>query len=386
MIEITQVATRRQQREFLNFPLRLYRDNPCFAPPLYAGEKKIFDPSYPYYEVCEAVCYLAGKDGKTVGRISGILQKTSNELRNQKRVRFTRFDCIDDAEVAKALFDAVEKWAAEKGMNEVCGPLGFSNFERQGLLIEGFDRLSTFEEQYNAPYYARLLEQCGYTKEVDWLERKVTLPEDGGERLHRMRKLIEKRYHFRRMPVKNVRELSDKVGDAFLDLYEKCYTSLYGTVTLSEGVRKMLLRMFRLVLNRKYVGVAVNEEGKIAAFGIAFPSIAKALQPSGGKLTPAAAVRVLRAAKKPEFLELGLVGVDPAFRTQGAVILVVDAVAELLSGENAIAYAETNMCLEDNFEIQNLWDNNFHTEIIKRRRAYVKALNACAEADGVTEP
>ncbi|MDO4852615.1 MAG: N-acetyltransferase, partial [Clostridia bacterium] len=177
MVTIREVRTRKEQREFLNFPLDLYRENPNFVPPLYGDEKKIFCKNYVYYDTCEAVYYNAYRDGKIVGRISGILQKAANEKNHEKRVRFTRFDAIDDQEVASALFGAVEAWAKQKGMDTICGPLGFSDLEREGLLIEGFDQLSTFEEQYNAPYYQKLIEALGYRKEVDWTESKIYPPE-----------------------------------------------------------------------------------------------------------------------------------------------------------------------------------------------------------------
>lgn len=178
MITILEVRTKKQQNEFLRFPLDLYKGNPNFVPPLWGDEKKIFRTDYVYYDTCEAVYYNAYRDGKMVGRISGILQKSSNELRNEKRVRFTRFDAIDDQAVADALFAAVEGWARSKGMDTVCGPLGFSDLEREGLLVEGFDQLSTFEEQYNAEYYGRLIENCGYGKEVDWLESRIYAPDE----------------------------------------------------------------------------------------------------------------------------------------------------------------------------------------------------------------
>ena len=178
MVEIVEARTKKQQREFIEFPLGLYKDSPYFVPPLYGDEKKMFRPDYMYYDQSEAVYYLAYRDGRVVGRISGILQRASNEKQNEKRVRFTRFDSIDDQEVADALFAAVEKWALERGMDTVCGPLGFSDLEREGLLIDGFDQMSTFEEQYNYEYYPRLIEACGYGKEVDWNESRLYPPDE----------------------------------------------------------------------------------------------------------------------------------------------------------------------------------------------------------------
>ncbi len=374
MVEIVPVSTKKQQREFLEYPLKMYKDNPYFVPPLWNDEAKIFDKDFAYNEVCEAVYYNAYRDGRMVGRISGIVQRNSNERRNQKRVRFTRFDCENDEEVARALFEAVEKWGREKGMDEICGPLGFSNLERQGLLVEGFEELATFEEQYNYPYYGELVEKCGYSKEVDWTERKVTLPEDGGAELHKLSSLLEKRYHYKRCPIKSTKDLISRYGNDFLDLFEEVYSPLYGTVSFTPKIRQNLINSFKLILNVKYGGVIVNEEDKVIGFGICFPSIAKALQKSGGHLTPAALVRVLHSLKHPEILELGLIGVAPEYRTKGAAVSLLVSLADLLAEDKNIKFAETNMCLEDNLNIQNIWENRFSSVMHKRRRAYLKKL------------
>ncbi|MBP5780918.1 MAG: N-acetyltransferase, partial [Clostridia bacterium] len=177
MVTIKPVLTRAQRKAFIDFPLKLYSGNKYFVPPLYSDEKKIFGNKNAYHDTCESSFFLAYDEGRVTGRISGIIQRAANEKNGEKRARFTRFDCIDDAETAKALFDAVENWAHERGMDTVCGPLGYSDFEREGLLVEGFDQLSTFEEQYNFEYYAKLIEEAGYKKEIDWVESKLYLPE-----------------------------------------------------------------------------------------------------------------------------------------------------------------------------------------------------------------
>ena len=153
MITVKPVVTKKEQKAFLEFPLRLYAGNPCFVPPLYMDEKKIFRSDYVYNDCCDSVCFLAWKDGSVAGRIQAIIQKAANEKNGERRARFTRFDVIDDFEVSRALFAEAEKWAAERGMDTVCGPLSFSDLEREGLLVEGFDQQATFEENYNAPYY-----------------------------------------------------------------------------------------------------------------------------------------------------------------------------------------------------------------------------------------
>ena len=208
MVDIIRVVTKKQQREFIEFPLRLYRDNPCFVPPLYSDEKKMFRKGFIYADTCEMACFNAYRDGKMIGRIQGILQKASNEKNHEKRIRFNRFDAVNDPEVASALFSAVEDWGRSLGMDTICGPLGFSDLEREGLLVEGFSELSTFEEQYDAEYYAALIEGLGYVNEVDWNESKLTPPEDPKvrEKLLEMSDFILKRYNLHFGPAKNVND------------------------------------------------------------------------------------------------------------------------------------------------------------------------------------
>ncbi len=372
MIEIREALTRREQREFLNFPLELYKDEPCFVPPLWMDEKKIFKKNYVYYDTCEAVYYNAYKDGRMVGRISGILQKAANEKNGERRVRFTRFDSINDTEVAKALFGAVEKWALEKGMDTVCGPLGFSDLEREGLLIEGFDKLSTFEEQYNYEYYGSLIEACGYGKEVDWTESMIFPPEKDDGALKRVADKLMKRYDLHWGPAKNVNDFLNKYADGLFELLDKSYDQLYGTVPFTPGMKKLMIDNFRLIIDLDHVAVILDKDDNVVCLGVCFPSIAEAVRPSRGHLTPAAVFRILRAMKKPEIIDLGLIGVDPAWAMRG-VSVAISAELERMLRAPGIKYAETNLNLEDNLMIQNQW-KRFVEVKHKRRRAYVKKL------------
>jgi len=374
MIEIKEVKSRKEINEFLTFPLKLYRDNPYFVPPLMADERKMFRKDYLYYDSCEAVFFNAYKDGVTVGRISGILQKASNEKNNERRVRFIRFDCIEDFEVAKALFGAVEKWALDKGMDTVCGPLNFSDLEREGLLIEGFDQLSTFEEQYNAPYYQEFIEKLGYVKEVDWVESKITAPTDPEtkEDIFKMAEFIKKRYKLTLGKAKNVQDFLDKYQDGFFEILDKSYDEVYGTVPFTEGMKKLMISNFKLIINLKHVAVVLDENGQVICMAICFPSIAKAVQPSGGRLTPTCLLRLLKAIKHPEIVDFGLIGVDPKWQNRGVSIIIAAELVKMLESPG-LRHAETNLNLEDNYSITNLW-NRFGHEQHKRRRAFVKKL------------
>lgn len=372
MTQIIKVRTKKQQREFMQFPLRMYKNNPYFVPPLYADEKKMFKRDFVYNETCDTEYFLAVKDGKTVGRISAILQKASNEKRGEKRVRFTRFDCINDQETAALLFKAVEDFAREKGMNEVCGPLGFSDLEREGLLVEGFDQLSTFEEQYNAEYYGALVENCGYVKEVDWTESKLYPPDGGFEQLEKTADYVLKRYNLHIGEAKNVKVFLNKYSDGFFKLLDVAYDGLYGTVPFTEGMKKITIANFKLIIDLKHVVVVLNEQEEVVCLGLCFPSLAKALQKSSGRLTPAALIRVLKAIKRPEIIDLGLIAVHPDYLNRGLNAVVTSALIKMLNCKD-IKYAETNLNLEYNHAVINQW-KRFKSVQHKRRRAYVKKL------------
>lgn len=373
MVTIKEAVSKKERRDFLELPLRMYRDNPYFVPPLYSDEKKIFSPDYVYYDTCEAVYYVAyDEKGECVGRISGILQKASNEKDGEKRVRFTRFDCVNDREIAAALFGAVEKWALSKGMDTVCGPLGFSDLEREGLLIEGFDQLSTFEEQYNAEYYPDLVEYCGYTKEVDWFESRLSMPEDYDGSLEKMSEYILKRYNLHLGKAKNVNDFLKKYGDAFFDLLDRSYAGIYGVVPFTPAMRRMMEQNFKLIIDLRFVAVILDENDRLVLLGICFPSIAEAVRKSGGRLTPGCIARILKAKAHPEIIDLGLVGVDPEYINRG-ISTVVCAELIRMFRDHGVKYAETNLNLEDNYAIRNQW-KRFSEKQHKKRRSYKKVL------------
>lgn len=374
MLEIKEVRTRRQRREFLEFPNRLYKGCPYYVPPLYIDERKIFQPDYIYYETCEAVYFNAYRDGRMAGRISGILQRSSNEKWGQKRVRFTRFDVIDDFEVAKALFDAVEKWAASKGMEEVVGPLGFSDLEREGLLVEGFDQMSTFEEAYNYEYYGKFIERLGYAKEVDWTESQIRRSRDEGtlKEMEQMARFVMKRYKLHIGEARSGGDFLDRYKDGFFEVLDKSYEQVYGTVPFTESMKKLLIDNFRLIIDERFAIVILDENDKVVCLGLCFPCIAKVMQVAGGHLTPRALLKFLKARRKPEIIDLGLIGVDPEYLNRGVSVIIADQLAKMLDNPD-IRYADTNLNLEDNAAILNLW-KRFDARQNKRRRSYVKSI------------
>jgi len=373
MITVSEVKTRRQQKEFVEFPLGLYKNCPNYVPPLYGDEMKIFKPSYAYADTCDSVCFNAYKDGVIAGRINGIIQRVANEKYQRRRVRFTRFDVIEDFEVCKALFAAVEDWARKKGMDTMVGPLGASDLEREGLLIEGFEHPGTFEEQYNYPYYPEFLERLGFEKEVDWNESHLRRPDaETCEELQKMSDFVSRRYKLHFGTARNTNEFINKYVDGIFDLIDKSYDLLYATVPFTDNMKKMMVENFKLVIDMKYVAVILDENDKMVCFGICFPSLAGVFTKSGGRITPGSLLRLLKALKHPKVIDCALIGVDPEYLNKGISVMVSAALVKML-GEEGIEYAETNINLEDNWAIQNQW-KRFDRQILRRRRAYVKSI------------
>lgn len=372
MYKIYEVKTKKEQKEFLEFPLKMYKDCPYFVPPLYGDEKQIFSKKYVYADTCESVFFLCKDGKKVVGRISGILQRAHNEKTGEKRVRFTRFDAIDDVLVAKLLLGAVEEWAKEKGMDTVVGPLGYSDLEREGLLIEGFDQLSTFEEQYNYEYYQRLIEACGYETEVNWVERQIFAPDKLDEKLVTVSNMMLEKYNLHFVKCKNVNELIKKYADKIFALLDETYEKIYGTVPFTDAMKKNMIANFKLIVRLDFVPLIADENDNLVCFGLVFPSLSKAIQPSMGHLTLPTIIRILKSKKDPEIVDLGLIGVKPEYAMKGVASALIAKVMEILC-QGKIKYCETNLNLEDNHNIQNQW-RRFKTVLHKRRRAYIKKI------------
>lgn len=374
MIKIVEVTNRKLQKEFVNFPIQLYKGNKNFVPPLYSDELSIFKSTNVYYNTCDSIYYNAYKDNKMVGRIHGIIQKQHNEITNEKRVRFTRFDSIDDVEVAKALFNAVETWAKEQGMDTACGPLGFSDLEREGLLIEGFDQLSTFEEQYNYEYYAKLIEACGYQKEVDWVEYKIYPPKEKNDRIDRIVDVVLRRNKLKIVrPTKSKKAFINKYKDDIFNCLDECYKELYGVVPFTKEMKKQMIDQFNLIISKKLLEIVVDENDHVVGFGIVLPSIARAVQKSNGHLTIPAICRILKATRSMKVLDLALVGVLPEYQKKGVNAVFLKNMMTCFE-EYGTEYFETNLNLENNEKVQTQWDH-FTAINHKRRRSYIKKLS-----------
>jgi len=373
MIEIKNVVTKSDIKKFVNFPHKLYKGVPYFVPFLNVDEKNKFNPDKnESYDDCIVQSFLASKDGKVVGRICGIVQKLYNEKNMQKRVRFSRFDCINDKNVSKALFCAVEKWSKEQGMEVIHGPMGYNDLDREGLLVEGFDQMSTYEEQYNFDYYPELIEDYGFKKEVDWIEYRIFAPKERNEKIDRIADVVSRRFKLKIVTPKSIKWFVKNYKQQFFDTLDAAYSPLYGVVPFSEKTKESLIDQFGLFLNKDFIIGVVNEENKLIGFGLVFPSLSEAVSKSKGKIFPFGIFRILKQMKKPKTIDLGLIAIRPEYQNKGVNAMIM---SHMINGmiEKKIKYAETNLMLEDNTRIQGQW-SVFDYIQHKRRRSYFKKI------------
>lgn len=376
MVTIKEVKTKKEIKEFVNFPLNLYKDSKYFVPELYSSEISLFKSTNIYNETCDQVFYLAyDENNHVVGRIQGIIQKQFNSIHNEKRVRFSRFDSIDDTQVSSALFKAVEDWAKEKGMDTFCGPLGYSDLEREGMLIEGFDEMQTFEEQYNYPYYQKLTEDYGFQKEIDWVESNLTYKEECYEKICKLSDIVMKRYNLHivsQLKSESKSHFINRVAPGFFELLDSAYAKLYGVVPFTDKMKKSIISDFKLILDTKYILIVNNEEEKTVAFGLCFPGLSDALVGTKGKLTPKTIIKILKAVKHPRTADLGLIACDEDYLNKGIIAPIIKKVMELFALEK-VESIETNLNLENNIKIRQCW-KYFNERQHKRRRSFVKSI------------
>ena len=377
MVNIKEISSKRDLMKFICFPDKLYKNEKNYVPELKSEEYSMLVPEKNFsFEYCDAKFFLAYKDGKIVGRIGAIINHKANELWNQKQIRITRVDFIDDFEVSGALFGAVEAWAKTSGLEEAHGPLGFSDIDKEGLLIEGFERMGSTVTIYNYPYYQEHFEAHGYQKDIDWVEYRIRVPEKGDKRVERIQEIAKKvmersNVHF--YPLKKMKETKAIVLQVFY-LINECYKHLYGTVPYTDKLAKDYMRRFVPLLNPDYAKFIVDENDKLVGFGLAAPSLVKAFQQSHGRLFPFGWIYLLRDIKKPKELELFLVAVHPDYQKAGLAALLLNEISASAM-RNDIQYAESSPELETNRKIQDFW-KNFDAEQHKRRRCYRKRLDA----------
>ncbi|MDR1783925.1 MAG: hypothetical protein LBR13_06675 [Dysgonamonadaceae bacterium] len=373
-VEIVEVKSKSQLRKFVKFNIKLYAGNPYHVPGLIDDELMTLDPKKnPAFEFCESVCYLAYRDGKIVGRIAGIINHKANETWNQKYARFGFVDFIDEAEVADALFAAVEKWAAAKGMNGVHGPLGFTDLDHEGLLVWGFDRLGTMATTYSFPYYMQHIERLGYLKDQDWNEFLIDVPHEIPEKMRRISEIVLKKYGLKIKKFKKTKEIW-AYAERIFQLWNEAYKPLYGYSELSEKQIAYYIKMYIPVLRMDMITLVVREEDDaVIGLAITLPSLSKALQKAKGHIFPFGIFHLLKALYgKNDIVDLYIMGVHPDYQNKGVNALLFYDLIPILS-KIGFVYAESNPELELNQKMQSQWEY-FDVKHIKTRRAYLKHL------------
>lgn len=374
MVAIKQVESRAELRRFVDFPNQLYAGNPYFVPATYGDDLSDWNPDKnPAFSYCEAKCFLALRDGNVVGRIGAIFSRRANEKWGASRMRFSQVDFIDDPEVSAALFNAVENFAREKGCEEVHGPLGFSDLDREGMLVEGFDQRGLFFTYYNAPYYNEHLERLGYRKDTDWVEYRIRLSQDS-EVVQRIRGIAQWALSAHKLHVAKVRThlgVYPYIKQVF-ELVNIAYAHLYGVVELDDAQIKRYVAKFLPLIKMDYVCFVMDETERMVAFGVCAPSLEKAFQATRGRLLPTGVFRILWAMGHNDTLDMFLIAVRPEYQGQGVNAIVMDKLLQSAL-RNGIQYAETGPMLEWNEKVRAQW-RYFETEQHKRRRCYIKKL------------
>ena len=374
-VTIKPVKTRKELKQFIRFNYELYKENPYSVPDLYEDMLGTFDPKRnAAFEFCEAEYFLALRDGEIVGRVAAIINNRANEKWDVKAVRFGWIDFIDDIEVSKALLDTVEKWGREHGMSEIQGPLGFTDFDAEGMLIEGFDRISTMATIYNYPYYPVHMEQLGYEKEADWIELLIKVPDEVPDKIKRIAGMVAKRFELKAEKLSSNRELERKYGQDIFDLVNKCYAPLYGYSPLSSKQIEQYIKMYLPLVDRRMITLITEKSGKLVGVGVSIASLAVALQKAKGRLFPFGWFHILKAlfVKRPTRLDFLIVAIDPVFQGKGVNAMIIN---EILPNYIKMGFkdVESNPELENNNKVQAQWEM-FEREQHKRRRAYKKML------------
>ena len=373
-IEIRKIDTKGGLKKFVKWGIDLYKGNECFVPPLVMDDVNTLDPkNNPAFDFCESIYFMAYDDGKPVGRIAGIINNVVNEKTGKKTLRFGWVDFIDDPRVSEALFRAVEVWGRSKGMEEIVGPLGFSDMDPEGMLVEGFDQEGTMATIYNYPYYPKHLEAMGFEKEADWIEFRMTVPDGIPERYQRISDIIKRKYELSTPKYTSAKKLVKDYGQEIFQLINEAYSELYGYSPLTPRQINRYISMYIPVLRLDNISLIVDKDKKLIGVGIAMPSMSKALIKCRGRMFPFGWIHLLKALRgQNDVVDLLLVAVKPEYQSKGVnSLLFTDLIPCFI--KNGYKFAESNPELELNQKVQSQW-GYFETRQHKRRRAFRKSL------------
>ncbi|MBK6389125.1 MAG: N-acetyltransferase [Saprospiraceae bacterium] len=371
LVEINHLH-KKELKQFIQFPFDLYKDHPYWVPPLWADEYDMFSPVHnPVLQHCQLKLFVVIENNVVKGRVAGIINHRENKLYGKSKARFGWYDVVDDPAVTELLLEVIETWARQSQMQEIEGPMSFTNLDKAGLLVEGFDQLPTMATMYNPPYYATHLESIGYTKAVDWIEHELECPTVLSERFIKFNDILKEKYNLHTIQIRSKDETT-KYAYKMFELINKTHRDLHGFVAFEPEQVKLYVRKYSRILKPEFISLVADAHDELIAFGIALPSVSKALQKAKGRLFPTGWYHLWRSLRHNDRLDLYLIGTDPAWRNKGVHALIFYEITSAAI-RHGIKKVESNPELETNVQVQLLW-KGYEYRQHKRRRTYQKTL------------
>lgn len=376
-VEIVEIRpTKSDLKKFVKFGVDLYKDSPYYVPPLISDEVETLMPSKnPAFDYCECATFMAMRDGRQAGRIAVIINKVVNERTDRRDARFGFVDFVDDDEVVDALFSAAYAWARGKGMTEMVGPMGFTDMDHEGMLIEGFEEPGTMATIYNYPYYPRQMERLGFSKDVDWVEYRVTVPDAVPEKFQRIAEIVRRKYELHSVKFTSRRKIKEQYGQALFDLINEAYDKLYGYSPLTQKQIEYYIDKYLGIIRLDCVSVIVDKNDELVAVGISMPSMSQALRKAHGKMLPFGWYHLLHGIYgRNEVVDLLLIAVKKEYMSRGVNALLFEDLIPIFIKEG-YKEAESNIELEGNDSVRLQWQYFPHRQH-RRRRAYRREIPA----------
>ena len=372
MVTVRTVRNRRDLRRFITFPDHLYKDDPNYVPPLHSDEFNALGDKNSALEFCERELYLAFRDGKIAGRVAAIINHSANQRWKEEVVRFGWIDFIDDTEVVRALIQAVSDWGKARGCVKIKGPLGFSDLDKEGLMTEGFDYLAPFTVIYNYPYYAPRLEELGFVKDAEWIQKIVDIPAEDVPQMQ-YAPVIEQRFGLHAVTGMSMKEMGEKYGMDLFHLINTSFAELYEYSPLTDEQIETYLKVYLPILNKDFVAVIVDADDQVAGFGFCVPTLSRAFRKAKGRLFPFGFFHILRALRKTDTIEALMIGALPQYQGKGASLLIFKYLLDSCR-KYGVTRMLTNPQLENNLKVLSVFDGILETHEFQRRRSYVKDL------------
>lgn len=372
MIVIKEAKTKKEMKDYVLFSFELFKNNPNWIPPIISEELETFDKTKnPAFQTAEAHFYLAYKNNKIVGKLAAIINWDEVNILGKSKVRFGWFDVIDDIEVTKALLEKVYDLGNKHNLEMVEGPIGFSNLDKVGVLVEGFDKIGNMVTWYSMPYYKDHFEKLGFTKEKEYIESDFSFHGINPEPFQKASELIKKRYDLKPLNFTKTKDLMPYV-DKMFDLFNETYSKLQSFVAINEVQKEYFKKKYISFINPEFIKFIVDKDDNMIAFAIVMPGFSEALKKANGKLFPFGFYHLLKAKRNSKEAVFYLIGITPEYQSKGVTAIIFDEYYKVCLAKGIETLVRTPE-LEENHAIHNLW-KHFNSKITKRRRTYSKKL------------